>query len=395
MAASACLRIQLRPSRLERPGSDALLAAGRFMAAQLEANWPFPRRVTQTSPSTFMLTDPYVGAIGPDFLQPVAAALQRHLFGVGEGEASLILIDGAKEELARLAQLSAPELRLLLDGQLGDLHGLLRSAIYRIDSRETEQLRNPAVAPGEDSPPPALLPVFRGVFIVPKQEFIGSIASRWRPEDSRYVSIFDGEPHFPNALEAARFDEETARAVLEALPDGAAPGILYLPICYSNLTKAAVRESYAQMLNALSDWPRPNIAALLYDVPRDPFYSTVADVVAFLSERFSAVDVLISDPGFNVSSLPHGKIRSVALSLPNAEDALRQSALRRFAGQRDALRARQILSMVMNVRSAAEIALCTNQKIPLVSGRAVTDSLSKPLGAFPFMQEALPLSESF
>ena len=36
MAASACLRILLHPPRLERPGSDVMIAAGRFLAAQLE-----------------------------------------------------------------------------------------------------------------------------------------------------------------------------------------------------------------------------------------------------------------------------------------------------------------------------------------------------------------------
>ena len=86
-------------------------------------------------------------------------------------------------------------------------------------------------------------------------------------------------------------------------------------------------------------------------------------------------------------------MRSLALSLPNTEDSLRQSALRRFAGQRDALRARQILSMVVNVRTASEIAQCVALKIPLVSGKAVTECLSKPLAAFPFMQDALPLGE--
>ena len=396
MAASACLRILLQPARLERPGSDVMNAAGRFLAAQLDSAWAYPKRAVQTSPNTFLLTEPFAGAIGPDFLQPIAAALQRHLFGVGDsGESCLILIDGDKDELTRLAQLSAPELRLLLDGQLGDLQGLVRSAVFRIDSRKIERLRKPAAAPAEGSAPPPSLPVYRGVFVAPKQEFIGSVASRWRPEDPRYLSIFDGETHFPQAQEAARFDEETARAVVEALPDNSAPpGILYLPVSYTNLAKPAPREVFAQMLNGLGVWPRPNVAALLYDVPRDPFYSTIGDVTTFLGERFSAVDLLVTDPGFNVSALSHSKVRSLALSLPNAEDALRQSALRRFAGQRDALRARQILSMVMNVRSAADIAQCTAQKIPLVSGKAVSEPLSRPLGAFPYMLDGLPLVES-
>jgi len=395
MAASACLRIILHPNRLERPGSDVLIAAGRFMAAQLEAAWPYPKRVTQTAPSTFVLSDPFAASIPPDFLQPAATALQRHLFGVGDGgEASLLLIEGAKEELTRIAQLAAPELRLLLDGQLVDLHGLLRSAIYQIDGRKIELLRKPITAAGDVIAPPLMLPVFRGVFIAPKQEFLGSIASRWRPEDPRYFSIFDGETHFPPAAAAARFDEQTARAILESLPNGAAPsGILYLPVNYTNLTKPAPRDAFGQMLSALGAWPRLNVAALLYDVPRDPFCSTIGDVTAFLGERFSAVDLLVTDPGFNVSTLSHSKVRSLALSLPNTEDFLRQSALRCFAGQRDALRARQILSMVVNVRTASEIAQCVALKIPLVSGKAVTECLSKPLGAFPFLQDALPLSE--
>lgn len=260
MAASACIRVLLQPARLERPGSDVLTAAGRFLAAQLDSAWAYPKRVIQTSPNTFLLTEPFAGAIGPDFLEPIAAALQRHLFGVGEGDSCLILIDGEKDELTRLAQLSAPELRLLLDGQLGDLHGLLRSTIYRIDSRKTERLRKLATAPGAESAPPSMLPVFRGVFVAPKQEFIGCVASRWRPEDPRYLSIFDGETHFPQAQDAARFDEETARAVLDTLPNGAAPpGILYLPVNYTNLTKPAPREAFAQMLDSLGGWPRPNI----------------------------------------------------------------------------------------------------------------------------------------
>ncbi len=396
MAASACLRILLQPARLERPGSDVMNAAGRFLGAQLEAAWAYPKRIAQTSPNTFLLTDPFAGAISPDFLQSIAGALQRHLFGVGDGgESCLILIDGEKDELTRLAQLSAPEVRLLLDGQLGDLHGMFRSAVFRIDGRKIERLRKLAAAPGEGSAPPPLLPVYRGVFVAPKQEFIGSIATRWRPEDPRYLSIFDGDTHFPQAQDAARFDEETARAVLESLPNNAAPpGILYLPVSYTNLTKPAPREAFARMLNGLGAWPRPNVAAMLYDVPRDPFYSTIGDVTAFLSERFGAVDLLVSDPGFNVGALSHAKVRSLALSLPNAEDALRHSALRRFAGQRDALRARQILSMAVNVRSAADIAQCTAQKIPLVSGRAVSGPLSRPLGAFPYMLDGLPLTES-
>jgi hypothetical protein len=395
MAAWACLRIFLQPARLDRPGSDVLTAAARFTAAQLEACWPFPKHVEQTSTNTFMLSDPYAGAIPPDFLQPIAGALQRQLFGVGDtGEATLILFAGAKEELDRLAQLSNPEMRLLVDGQLGDLHGLLRCAVYRVDNRKIEFLRRPAVEPAAAVAPPPLTPVFRGVFVAPKQEFVGSIASRWTPDDTRYLSIFDGDTHFPAMQDFARFDEETARAALGALPAGAAPpGILYLPVNYTNLTKPGPRADFWRMLSSLEAWPRPNIAAMLYDVPRDPFYSTIGDVTNFLAERFSAVDLLITDPGFNVGSLSHAKVRTIALSLPNAEDALRQSALRRFAAQRDALRTRQILSMAMNVRSAAEIAQCVNLKIPLISGKAVSDALSRPLGAFPYIVEGLPLME--
>ena len=84
MAASACLRILLQPARLERPGSDVMNAAGRFLAAQLDSAWAYPKRVTQTSPNTFLLAEPFAAAIAPDFLQPIAGALQRHLFGVGD-----------------------------------------------------------------------------------------------------------------------------------------------------------------------------------------------------------------------------------------------------------------------------------------------------------------------
>ena len=312
-----------------------------------------------------MLFDPFAAAIGPELVQPAAAALQRHLFGVGDGgKLSLILIDGPKDELTRLALLSAPELRLLLDGQFGDLHSWSRRHLPD-DSRKAERLRKSAADPGDETAPPPILPVFRGVFVAPKQEFIGCVASRWRPEDPRYFRFLMGRP-ISAAADAGCVDEETARAVLEALPGGAvAPGILYLPVLHQSHQIRAARRLRARCCAALATGPGRNVAALLYDVPRDPFYSTIGDVTAFLGGALRRAWISGDATGLQCSALSHSKVLSIAISLPNSEDSLRQSVLRRFAGQRDALRARQILSMVMNVRSAAEIVQCVNSEDPL------------------------------
>lgn len=394
MGASACLRIMLHPTRLEKPGSESLSLAGRIANAFLETNWSYPRRAAQASPAAFVLTDPRASAIAPEPLHPLAAELQRHFFGSGDsGEATLALIEGPQAEISRCSVMPAPELRMLLNGDLGPLRTLLQANVWRMNARDVFALQTSyrSAAP-EDLIDDDLHACFRGVFLAAKQEFIGSFASRWSARDPRHISVLDGPSHFPLS-NAAQFDAETAQACVEAVKkNGALSGLLYLPVNYTNLSKPSQRTDYAAFLKALEALPKAQLVASLYDLPRDPFYSTIADVTAFLNERFGAVDLLIADPGFQLDSLSHAKARSINLCLPNTEDALRQSALKRFADNREGFRRKQLLPMVSNLRSAAELQACLNYKIPLVSGKAVTDILTRPLGMFPFVTDGLPLS---
>ncbi|MGA0602364.1 hypothetical protein ACO2Q3_16770 [Caulobacter sp. KR2-114] len=390
MASFACLRV-LTPSALSHR-ADLPGLVNKFAAAFLERRWAFPRRFELLGPCTFLLIEPRGGPLDHDQLRDMAIDLQLRLFGAeGDGEVTLVAFEGVAAEVARFAALSAEE-----------LDGILEGAAYRPPfvgrlSRITadEVVGVPMVDAEEDaSPPPprrratsAVEPTFFGVYFTPRRQFVGSAVM------ARDDCFNIQEGACPTDDQSARdFDVRAVTAVrraLEMLPGRA--GLLFTPICYAALIHRAERGRRAEILDALPEDRRQQLAAVVYDTPRQPSYSAMPVLRDFLRQYFSNIDLQVCDPDFSVESLPMGAVNSVTFVLPDTDTATRVAAIRRFSRRRDAFKARRVWPAITNVRTHAELEFCCASGVPFVTGRAVSAPLERPPSLPNLALEALPL----
>ncbi|HEX7760324.1 MAG TPA: hypothetical protein VF459_12530, partial [Caulobacteraceae bacterium] len=230
-------------------------------------------------------------------------------------------------------------------------------------------------------------PVFYGIYFTPKEMFVGSSVMA---RDDCFNLLEGLRP--TNAQAAHDYDQRATAAVVRAL-DVLPPrsGSLFTPICYASIIHRAERERHAQFLAALPEIRRSQLAACVYDVPRQPSYSVMPMLRDFLHKYFGTIDLQITDPDFAVESLAPGLANSVTFALPEGDAKSRAAAIRRFSGRSDAYRTRKIWSAITNVRTQAELELCFAVGIPFVTGRAVSNALDRPPSQPHFAASDLPL----
>jgi hypothetical protein len=394
MTAFACLRI-LPPSDLHsRPGLEGLI--NRYACAFLEARWSWPRRFEVMSLSAFLLADPRTPTLEQKILQDLAYDLQLRLFGSGgAGEVELIVFEGESGEVARFASLDQHEVRRAVRSET-----LAPPLVGRLTRITVDDVR-PIAVPGSPNPdlPPAPVrtavdpapatPCFQGVYFAGREAFVGCAVSN---RESGF-NLVDGL--HPAQRDIAREHDAgiIAMAVDLLARQARFSGMFYLPVCYTSLIHRQEREDYRHWLNALPESRRSNLAVSVYDTPRDPSFSALSQVKAFLDSYFKVVDLQTGDPDFAVERLAIKAVHSVTLVLPEASQLARIAAIRRFAERIDLFRQKRIWPSISNVRNAVELETCLARRIPFVAGRAVSGPLSHPVGLLSLGPDQLPLDD--
>lgn len=106
---------------------------------------------------------------------------------------------------------------------------------------------------------------------------------------------------------------------------------LFLPISYSSLTRPSLRDAYQAMLLELPSERRVELAAAVYDVPRDPAFTALRQMRALVEPHVASIDLRLTGPGFEIEKLPLAAVTSITLMLPEGDAHQRLAALRRFA----------------------------------------------------------------
>jgi hypothetical protein len=390
VTAVACLRVAIDA---ERTGlSQAVLGplVAKFAGAYLESRWLWPRHFEPLTHYAFLLTDPRAEDLDVRELARLSDELQAKLFGVGaEGEVALLLFEGSPDAAREFAALDNnvlaealgnPDLlptggrltRIVSPNAVDKAPEVLREApIAEVDPEASGE--TPAVA---GTAMPALEGLY-GVYFTARGLFVADVVSSTPGTARTYFSLVEGPDHMPQ--DTAAFDADCVIAAMRFLTEGV-KAMLYLPICYSNIVKPTQRLDYERLLSILPQSCRGQLAAAVYDVPRDPAFGAMSQIKATLAKYVTNIDLRTPDPGFEIEKLTHQAVTSVTLVLPDADPRARLATLRRFTDRLDLYKRRQIWPAVTNVRSRAELEACAAAKVPFVTGPGVCRMQSLPMG---------------
>ena len=386
MTAIACLRIVVGES-LQFTDADSLAdLVSKVASAYLETRWAWPRRHGLVAPFAFVLADPRATRLDPRELQVLAAELHQRLFGEeSAGEVSLLSFEGDQREVMRFAGANDKELRAFLRGETDQFGG---GRLCRITPDEVVSL-HPAGGPVVGDPTyEALLRetadpglAFRGVYDSRKETFIGSVAA-WQ----------DAGPPTDSPADLLEHDREVVQAAA-----GAALDIehmrLFIPISFSTLVKPSARKALAMCFESLPAKVRRRLVAVVYETPRSPSFQALMQVRKFLEPHVGTVGLQVTDPDFQIDSLPPNLATSITLSLQGHDESVRLHAISRFMGQADAYARKRVLQGVDNVRSRRELQACLKHGAPYLTGSAITANLDRPLEPTPCPAFNLPLHD--
>jgi hypothetical protein len=362
----------------------------KFSGAYLESRWLWPRQSESLTHYSFLLTDPRAGRTDVRELARMGDELQSRLFGAGsDGEVTLLMFEGSPEAARAFSALSHEALAAALKNpELLPTGGRLTRVVSPgAEGKEPEVLHEPAdgdfepsVAAAASPAPKVHIPSLegaQGVYFTPRGLFVGDVVSSTPGTARTHFSLVEGPEHMPE--NPAAFDADCVIAAMRFLTEGV-KAMLYLPICYSNIVKPTQWRDYERILAVLPERCRNQLAAAVYDVPRDPAFGALTQVKEMLSKYVTSIDLRTPDPGFEIEKLALQAVTSVTLVLPDAEPRVRLAALRRFIERYDLYRRKQIWPAVTNVRSRGELEACTAAKIPFVTGPAVCRMQTLPVG---------------
>ena len=121
-----------------------------------------------------------------------------------------------------------------------------------------------------------------------------------------------------------------------------------------------------------------------------PIY--IADAALYLMAHNP--DLGITDPGFEIEKLPAEAVTSVTLALPEGDNYVRLSAMRRFAERLIYYKQRRIWPAVTNVRRRQELEAAQRLRIPFVTGPGVCSPVPGPVGGRELPLERMPMTLS-
>ncbi|HEX7944258.1 MAG TPA: hypothetical protein VF495_06310, partial [Phenylobacterium sp.] len=234
--------------------------------------------------------------------------------------------------------------------------------------------------PAQPAAPARPLPALegaQGVYFIPRGLFVGDTLSSTPGSAAAHFSLLEGAEHRPD--DTAAFDADCVIAAMRYLTEGVKT-MLYLPICYSNIVGPSHRLEYERFLSILPAQARGQLAASVYDVPRDPSFGALSQIRAMLAKYVTNIDLGTADPGFEIEKLQPKAVTSVTLELPDTDSRSRFAALRRFADRLDLYKRKEIWPAVTNVRTRTELEACAAAKVPFVTGSAVCRLQTLPVG---------------
>ncbi|MBS0361336.1 MAG: hypothetical protein JSR98_08140 [Proteobacteria bacterium] len=409
MTALACLRVEITAAA-ERVANVGPLVR-KFAMAYLESRWSWPRKFAPLTDTSFLISDPQADALDPEELRQLSHDLQAHLFGVGdEGEVSLLLFEGSHDSIMAFAAMDLAKAAAAVDdaGLLPPGGRLTRLRPHRAPLAAADDLawEEPASAEAPEPPPrpnphwafetpaprPPIWEGVQGVYFTLREVFYGDVVT-YRPHGERtHLSLLDGPEHLPR--DHTSFDAECVGIAARLLGQRRKGAPIYLPISFSRLVRPNLREAYRTLLDDLPVGRRQELAAAIYDVPRDPLYGGLSQALRMLAPFFSAIDLRCTDPAFEVEKLQAGTVNSVTLILPDGDPLVRLSTMRRFAERLDRYKQRRIWPAVSNVRRRAEVDAAARLHIPFLTGPAVCPPVSRPVGGMPLALDQLPVSEA-
>lgn len=395
MTAVACLRVDVSGHSDEMPMSVLGPLVHKFTAAYLDAKWSWPRRFVPLTDVSFLLTDPRADELDLDELRKLSDDLQTHLFGAGdEGEVALLVFEGSHGAVTQFAAMDALMVaeavadpsRLPEGGRLTRILSALR-----VGPPGAEPTAEAAAAEAEATTQPPAWEGFQGVYFTPREVFFGDVVMCIPHNARAHVSITDGAEHDPRDHMA--FDAACIDIAVETLARRSGKGALvYVPISFTSLARPSLRSAYEDLLAKLPAGRRAELAAVVYDVPRDPAFTGLKQARALIEQHVSVVDLRVSDPGFEIEKLPAESVNSVTLMLPEGEPLVRLSALRRYAAQLPHFKQRRIWPGVTNVRRPAEVEAAVRLRIPFVTGPAICSPMPTPVGGRALALGRLPMS---
>jgi len=405
MSAVACLRVDVSGECARMPPAVLAPLVQKFASAYLETRWSWPRRFSPLTDFCFLLIDPRSGELDLGELRRLSDELQRHLFGTGdEGEVALLVFEGSHAAVTAFAAMDGRTVAAAVnDPSLLPPGGRLTRIVAEgreENTRSAAAVSEPEWAPAVDAlkreltagPPPAA-PAwegFQGIYFTPRELFYGDVVM-FVPANARtHLSLVDGPEHMPR--DAVAFDEACLKIAARLLGERPRGSLLFLPMCYSSLVRPSTRDAYRAMLLELPSDRRAELAATVYDVPRDPAFTGLRQVRALLAPHVSTIDLRITDPGFEIEKLPPEAANSVTLMLPEGDAHQRTSALRRFAERLAHYKQRRIWPGVTNVRRSSELETASRLRIPFVTGPAVCAPVPTPVGGRAVALTNLPLS---
>lgn len=408
VTAVACLRVAVDA---EKTGlSLAVLGplVAKFSGIYLEGKWQWPRQFAPLTHYSFLLTDPRADELDVQELARLGDELQIKLFGEGDDEAGkvgLLLFEGSAEAVQAFAALDdAAVSAAMLDPSLLPPGGRLS----RIEAEQSDGAksdlppRTPAgpiwvtqqaaledIAEAAANQPMPQLEGVQGIYFTLRSVFVGDVVSSTPGTLRTHLSLVEGDEHMPADPQA--FDADCIAAAARMLAGPGPHSMLYLPVCYSNIVRASQRALYEEMLVTLPRAAKGQLAAAVYDVPRDPAFTALATIRATLSKYVTNIDLRTQDPGFEVEKLSPRAVTSVTLVLPQGDQRARLAALRRFADRLGLYRKKQIWAAVTNVRNRVELDACIAAHVPFVTGPGVCRLQTTPVGGRMQPPEALPL----
>ncbi len=413
MAAVACLRV-LAGDALAASSPETISIVGKLTCAFLDTRWIWPRRHGRIGASAFLLADPRALEFDAKELSTLASELQVKLFGVeSEGEVSLLLFEGEQMEIMRFANCAPEALQALLDGDVEGLqiNGRVRrvsvdgveTVVHAGDPEAVEAAALSSVTPEEllervrqSEPEPLSAPAepeptigFHAVYYPARQTVIGSAISDGQLGALSMRGSFGNSGHIRGEA-ALRYDSQCIEASLPVLerPFG---GVLFYPISFSSIVHRPTRERYAALLARLPAARKSQLAVSVYDTPRDPSFTAMSELTAFLKTYFGFMDLNVTDPGFRVESLAAGIVNSVTLIITEQDAKARLAAVRRFMDNRANYKRQKIWPAISHIRNRSELEFCLAQGAPFVSGPAVSDMLDGPTEAAGITPGQLPL----
>ena len=399
MTALACLKIMVGED-LRFADADAMAAlVAKVAGAYLETKWLHPRRYGLVAPFSFALADPRATLLDARELQALARDLHTKLFGrSGDGEVSLLMLEGDKAEVMRFASMPPHQLKALLDADdldeaIGRVCRITPQGVTSLVPVGGPVVGEPPLEALQDlapAPPPRPRVAYRGVFHASRELFIGNFAV-WRVDETA------SDPFEIDSAAASHGREadhdipilESAGEILSRQDTG----VMFFPISFSTLIKPSARDQLLPHLKALPRAARARLAAAVYDTPRAPSFSAMQAIKALLTPFFARLDLRVTDPAFRVEDLPPDFASSVTLILPDGSEGVRLSAVNRFLRDAQTYNRKRILQGISELRTRRELNACVEQKTPFLSGPAVTDLLETPTPVTPCSSLHLPLHD--